>query len=267
MWWAQAFTHNMEGRANNLVEEASMEFLQFMNRTKEALNEYVSLTDPDLEGSLMSMGDWAARIIPECVGLSLTLFDPDLTFALVAPTLDPAEKAAAPEAGHQTGSDTDNASVAPRLGAERGRGSTKAASEPLDEERWAVMARDSCALGVASSLSMPVLDEGRVVGGINVYASSPDAFSGHHDELAAALGASADGAVTNADLGFESRRRAEEAPRKLREEQVLDVGVGILAARLGLGLDPARRRLHDSAEQAGVTATQAALVVINALRQ
>ncbi len=232
-----------------------MEFLQFMQRTKEALNEYVSLTDPDLEGSLMSMGGWAARIIPECVGLSLTLFDEDLTFALVAPTMEPADYEAGP------GSDDG-----PSLPSTPGDWLTQAACEPLDEERWAQMARVQSAAGVASSLSMPVLDHGRVVGGINVYASSPDAFCGHHDELAAALGASANGAVTNADLGFDSRRRAEDAPRQLREEQVLDVGIGILAGQLGLDLEAARSRLHESAAQAGVTAIQAALVVLKALR-
>lgn len=232
-----------------------MEFLQFMHRTKEALNEYVSLTDPDLEGSLMSMAGGAARIIPECVALSLTLFDEDLTFAMVAPTMESAEPAA------ESGNDDS-----PLLPSSPAYWSTQDACEPLDEERWAQMARVQSAVGVASSLSMPVLDHGRIVGGINVYASSPDAFSGHHDELAAALGASANGAVTNADLGFESRRRAEDAPRQLREEQVLDVGSGILAAQLGLELEAARSRLHESAAQAGVTTIQAALVVIKALR-
>ncbi len=250
-----------------------MEFLQFMHRTKEALNEYVSLTDPDLEGSLKSMADWAARIIPDCVALSLTLFEPDLTFALVAPTLEPAEEEA--RLGAESATDhgarrdawlEDGQWPNSRDGASPQGDWSTAAAELLDEGRWATMARSQCAVGVASSLSMPVLDHGRVVGGINVYASRPDAFSGHHHELAAALGASAEGAVTNADLGFEARRRAEEAPRKLREEQVLEVGIGILAARLGLHIEGARDRLHDSAAQAGVTDLEAAIVVINALR-
>jgi GAF domain-containing protein len=228
--------------------------VEFLHRTKEALDEYVSLTDPDLEGSLLTMGDSAERIVSECVGLSFTLIDQDLTFALVAPSLP---------AG------TTNIRPVPQDIPRRGAKTDRCPSEGpevLDEDEWAFTARSESAEGVASSLSLPVLDEGRVVGGITLYASSADAFTGHHAELAAALGASADGAVTNADLGFEARRRAEEAPRRVRDEQVVEVGTGILAARLGLELETARWRLHEAALQADVTDAQAATVVITAHR-
>ncbi|MCW2834809.1 MAG: hisitidine kinase [Nocardioides sp.] len=225
--------------------------MEFLHRTQEALDEYVSLSEPDLEGSLLTMGDRAERIVSECVGLCFTLLDEDLTFALVAPGMPtkPAEPI----------DDPDVVRLPTRIVGAPAR-------ELLDEDQWAQMARADSAEGVASSLSLPVLDDGRVVGGITLYASSKDAFAGHHDELAAALGASAEGAVTNADLGFEARRRAEEAPRRVRDEQVVEVGTGILAARLGLELETARRRLHEAALQADVTDAQAATVVITAHR-
>ena len=225
--------------------------MEFLHPTKEALDEYVSLSEPDLEGSLLTMGDRAERIVSECVGLSFTLLDEDLTFALVAPGL----RASAP---------------IPRVSPDVVRLPVREVDGPapahalLDEDQWAHMARAESAEGVASSLSLPVLDHGRVVGGITLYASSEDAFAGRHAELAAALGASAEGAVTNADLGFEARRRAEEAPRRVRDEQVVEVGTGILAARLGLELEFARRRLHEAALRADVTDVQAATVVIAA---
>lgn len=228
--------------------------MEFLHRTQEALDEYVSLSEPDLEGSLLTMGDRAERIVSECVGLSFTLLDKDLTFALVAPGL-PMRPAEPPD-------DPDVVRL-PARGPDAAEAPTRAL---MDEGRWARMARVNCATGVASSLSLPVLNEGRVVGGITLYASSEDAFAGHHDELAAALGASAEGAVTNADLGFEARRRAEEAPRRVRDEQVVEVGTGILAARLGLELETARGRLHEAALQADVTDAQAATVVITAHR-
>ena len=229
--------------------------MEFLHPTKEALDEYVSLTEPDLEGSLLTMGHSAERIVSECVGLSFTLLDQDLTFALVAPTL-PASSAEPDRRPRDVGSFPFGDSS----------GSTLAPSAPTDEDQWAVMARAGSAAGVASSLSLPVLDQGRVVGGITLYASSADAFAGHHAELAAALGASAEGAVTNADLGFEARRRAEEAPQRVRDEQVVEVGTGILAARLGLELETARWRLHEAAMAADVTDAQAATVVITAHR-
>ena len=133
----------------------------------------------------------------------------------------------------------------------------------LDEDRWALFARASSTAGVASSLSLPVLTNDRVVGGINLYASSSEAFTGHHRDLASALGATATGAVTNADLTFETRRRAERAPGRLQDQRHVDVAIGILAARLGLDVEPARARLRDAAVRAGITEPQAALVLIS----
>jgi len=112
-------------------------------------------------------------------------------------------------------------------------------------------------------LSLPVLDHGRVVGGINLYASSASAFDGHHRDPATALGASATGMVSNADLDVESRRKARQAPRLVRNQQVLDVGIGILAAREGLDLETARETLRMASVRAGVTEVQVAQTLIN----
>ena len=241
--------------------------MELLPHTKEALDEYLNLADPDLEDSLITMSDSAARIVPECVGMSLTLYDQDdLTFTLVASSLPAAEREAMQHlddqlhARHQSGVGSEPASPA---GSEQTvvDGEVDAAAL-LDEDRWAMFARASAAAGVASSLSLPIVDHDRVVGGINLYASSSDAFSGHHDDLADALGASASGAVANADLSFESRRRAEEAPRQLRDLRMVEVATGILAAREALDVDAARDRLADAARRAGVTEAQAAEVLI-----
>jgi hypothetical protein len=61
----------------------------------------------------------------------------------------------------------------------------------LDEGRWSAFALASAARGVRSSLSLPILREERLVGGINVYAAEPRGFRGKHDGLAAASGARA----------------------------------------------------------------------------
>lgn len=227
--------------------------MELLPHTKEALDEYLNLADPDLEDSLITMGDTAARIVPECVGMSLTLYDQeDLTFTLVASSLPGAE-------GMHAG-DMSAADHRPTGAPDDGRAQGDA--DLLDEDRWAAFARASAAAGVASSLSLPIIDHDRVVGGINLYASSTDAFSGHHRDLADALGASASGAVANADLSFETRRRAEEAPRQLRDLRLTEVATGILAAREGLDVDTARDRICDAARHAGITEVQAAEVLI-----
>lgn len=218
--------------------------MQFLPATREALDEYLSFSEPDLDDLLLMLGASAAGIVPECVGLSLTLHAEELTFTLVR---DP-RRGAAP-----TLSRIDRPAPDPPVGADA----------LLDEETWAAAARDEAASGVASSLSLPMLQDGRVVGDVHLYASSTQAFVGRHEALASALGASAAGAVTNADLAFESRCRAVEAPRQLREQHVVEVGVGILAAREDIELETARARLHEAATRAGLSDPQAAQLLVD----
>ena len=66
--------------------------------------------------------------------------------------------------------------------------------DALDEQQWLLYARTSAAAGVATSLSLPLRQNGQVTGSVNLYASAPNAFEGHHDELAAIFGAWAPGA-------------------------------------------------------------------------
>jgi GAF domain-containing protein len=131
----------------------------------------------------------------------------------------------------------------------------------LDEDRWAAMAREQAAVGIASSISLPVMDEDRVVLGIDVYAGTPSAFDGRVDALAHTLGAWPGGAVTNADLAFETRRRAEDAPRRMRERREVEVAVGVLAAREGVDVETARDLLSSCARRAGIADVQAAMVL------
>lgn len=96
---------------------------------------------------------------------------------------------------------------------------------------------------------------------MNLYADSTNAFTGRHEELARIFDAWAPGAVTNADLSFSTRRLAEQAPRQLRNDYNIQVAAGILAAG-GVDLDRARRRLHEAAARAGITAAQLAATII-----
>jgi hypothetical protein len=132
----------------------------------------------------------------------------------------------------------------------------------LDEAGWAHEARDGAAAGIVSTLSLPLVDAGRVVANIDLYASSSDAFESRLEELTTDLGTWGAGAVTNADLGFHTRARAVEAPRIVREQQVVEAGVGVLAAREGIDIDAASRLLHSCAVAAGVGDLQAARMVL-----
>lgn len=218
--------------------------MDLLPQSRDAVDEYVGLSGLDLEDELTAIGRWAKRVVPECVALSVTIVEDHLTFTLVDP--DRPVGVPVPAAVGQAGG--------PR-GVSYPRGA-------LDEAGWADDARGSAAAGIVSTLSLPLVREDRVVANIDLYASSSDAFDDRLEELATDLGSWAAGAVTNADLGFLTRARAVEAPRLVREQQVVEAGVGVLAAREGLDVDSASRLLHTCAVAAGVDDLQAARMVL-----
>ena len=146
---------------------------------------------------------------------------------------------------------------------EAGRdGTVVSVEDVLDEDRWRLFARTAAARGVRSSLSLPVLDDGALVGTVNFYAAAPGAFLGHEVRLAAIVGASAGVAITNADLSFRSRDDALAAPARLDDLAVVDQAVGVLAHSQRLGIDEARALLHHSAQRAGIEDVDAARALV-----
>ena len=223
--------------------------------TTEALAEVISLEDePELDEVLLDMGRKAREIAPDIVALSLTLLQKGLTFTLVASSLG--------AAGLDAAQYLDNDGPCLRA-VDEGEVVESRIEELLDEGQWQTFARSSAALGVASSLSMPTVKDGRVTGGINLYASTAHAFAGHQQALAEALGASAADAVANADLSFSTRRQAVEAPARMRALNDIDTAIGILAATQLESVEEARQRLRDSAVRAGVDEALVARVLLH----
>ncbi len=214
--------------------------MELLPQSKEALDEYVTPSVDDVEGLLRVIEGWAVRTVPECVALSVTMLDDDLTFTLVDTAAD---------SGPTSGQD---------------RRSAGARSDDvdylMDEGGWADMARERAFTGIASTICLPVVEAGRAVLNIDLYASTAHAFHDRIDGLVAALGAWQAGAVTNADLGFDTLRRAQDAPARLREQRLVDVAVGLVAARVGITTDDACGLLETAAERAGITESEAAAV-------
>src|SRR5215213_9073900 len=167
------------------------------------------------------MGRRAQRIVPECVGLSLALFEDGLTFTLAA-------------------SDEEIAALD--------------AVQYLDGGPCVVAAHDSETIEADPG---DLVDEERW----RMYAAATDAFAGHHDELAAALGASAEHAILNADLSFSSRLAAAETPERVAEQNEIDRALGIISASQHVDIPAARERLRDAAARAGITEAQAARAI------
>jgi len=218
--------------------------MELLPQSREALDEYVTPSVDDVEGLLRVIEGWAVRAVPDCVALSVTMLDDDLTFTLV----DAATSA-------------ERAVPQPR-GARRGTTSEGRADDAhaLDEGGWADMARERAFGGIASTVCLPVVEDGRAVLNIDLYASTAHAFHDRIEGLVEALGAWQAGAVTNADLGFDTLRRAEAAPERLREQRLLDVAVGLVAATVGVRTEEALTLLREAADLAGIADSQAAAV-------
>jgi hypothetical protein len=212
--------------------------MELLPQSREALDEYLEPSGDGLELQLRRIEGQVVSAVPDCVAMSVTLVEDDLTFTFVE----------SPEHARARVATAYAVSLA-------------SAWHALDEDRWAAMAREQAAVGIASSISLPVMDEDRVVLGIDVYAGTPSAFDGRVDALAHTLGAWPGGAVTNADLAFETRRRAEDAPRRMRERREVEVAVGVLAAREGVDVETARDLLSSCARRAGIADVQAAMVL------
>ncbi|MDQ3616530.1 MAG: GAF domain-containing protein [Actinomycetota bacterium] len=216
--------------------------------TEQALTRLLSYGDAGASANLLAMGERAKEIVPECVGLSLAVLEGGLTFTLVAT----AEEAAILDAVQYLDGGPCVTAV------DRQERYDVNQSDLMDENLWQMYAQASAAAGVASSLSLPIVRQGRTVGGVNLYASTSDAFQGHHAELASALGASAEDAVINADLAFSTRLEAAKATSRLADQGDIDIAAGIIAASQEVDIATAQTRLRQAAARAGITEAQAA---------
>lgn len=211
-----------------------------VRETTEAFNELNPLVaDDDLLEQLMAARAQVRSLIPDCIGMSMTLREQGVTFTLVATDGETAQLDA-----------TQYLTGGPCVEAV----SSGAVIDFMTRQRrdWPVFAAAAEHYGVASTLSLPLLNHGVGSGGINLYGASPHCFDGHHEHLAQILGAWAGGAVTDVDLSFETRAAAMHAPRVLRDATSVDVAVGVLAATLYVGASEARRRLAGAADRAGL---------------
>jgi transcriptional regulator with GAF, ATPase, and Fis domain len=224
--------------------------------TRLVFNELARFGDTETADLVLQMGRQAQEIVPECVGMSLALVAEGLAFTLVATD----EEIAAVDAlqyldgGPCVLSAHDNRRVA-------------FDQEATDEGAWQLFCRATAAAGIASSLTLPIESDGVVVGSVNLYGSTADAFDGRHEELSDALETSAAGAITNADLAFDTRQEAVRTPERLADQGDIDVALGIIAGSQQVDIATAQQRLVASAGQAGITEGQAARAIRSLLSQ
>lgn len=202
----------------------------------------------ELLPQLVAMSDDVQRLVPDCVGLSLASRRQGITFTLVSS----GPGVAVLDAGQYLGSGPCMDSI------HSGEVVTWERDDAHEDEAWELFRSLSAAWDVASTLTLPILGEGPTAGTVNLYASSEGAFDGHHQAIALLLGAWAEGAVTDADLAFTTRRLAEQAPQVLSQRSTVTRAGHVVADALCLDEVSAAARLDQAARRAGISTAQLA---------
>jgi len=217
--------------------------LEPLPETREALASLSQNADQDLTADLIHQGQVVEALVPNLVGMSVATVKDGLTFTLTASN----KRVAILDAiQYAFGGPCVDAALSDSvvLG-----GTTEGGL--LDEQRWAAFARVGAAHGVMSTLSLPIHADRQVVGSVNLYAATPNAFTGKEHQVALVLGAWAAGAVHNADLSFSTMATARQAPRLLADRAVMDQAAGILCSEQKVTQDQARDLISDAARRAG----------------
>lgn len=220
--------------------------------TSEALRKLSRYGDDLLVRSVARMTNEAASLVPDLVGVSLGLIAEDVVLTFVA-------------------SDS-RIGVLDAVQYLEGGPCVRAAStgkvvqvdqlDLLDEDVWQLFAQAGAAAGVKSTLSLPILEDGRVTGGVNLYGARVGTFRQDAERLAEVFGAWLPGAVANADLSFSTRLEAIKAPARLEEAHTIEAATAVLMDTHGVSWEVARLHLRESAARAGVPELSLAIIVL-----
>jgi hypothetical protein len=111
----------------------------------------------------------------------------------------------------------------------------------------------------ASTLLLDLLDlHGDLLGVVSLFGSDADSFDGREELLGSVLGTGAGTTVQHADLPDQARRRAAATAPAYAGLNEVEVAVGVLMSRHGIGEQEARRRIATTAERSGGTLPEAA---------
>ena len=211
------------------------------------------LTGTNVMDELDALAELVVAMMPGCVGVSLTMVVDGEAFTLTSTS----EGASLLDAAQYLDDEGPCLQAA-------ASGQRTAVADVLDEQRWQTFRLTAPAVGVRSSLSLPIPGPGGdVAGAVNVYSSRPDAFRESAEVLAAALQVPMNAVVANADLTFATREYARQFPERVEAKLRTDVAVGLLMELRGWRAEEARTRLRDSAAEAGLPIEKVADLIVS----
>ncbi|OBB90887.1 GAF and ANTAR domain-containing protein [Mycobacterium sp. 852002-30065_SCH5024008] len=109
--------------------------------------------------------------------------------------------------------------------------------------RWPHFGGRVARMRVHSALALPLIVGDQVIGSINAYAASRDAFAEHAVRLGSQFARPAAVAVHNAQLLASAHERSMRLQRALNSRAVIDQAIGIIRSRSGSDAEEAFERL------------------------
>jgi GAF domain-containing protein len=135
------------------------------------------------------------------------------------------------------------------------------------EDRWTPFPARAAELGVRSSLSLPLVVEGRNSGALNLYATEPRVFSADDEATAADWAQQATGALTVALRIADSDERTESLLGGLDTRATIGQAVGLLMAQERCTADRAFDLLRIASQRRNVKLRDVAAGVVTAFEE
>ena len=118
-------------------------------------------------------------------------------------------------------------------------------------------------MGVHSVLSLPLLLPDRVVGAMNVYAHTKDAFGPEAVRIGELFARPAAVSVHNAQILAQSQRLATQLAEALTNRAVIDQALGVIMSRTGAAPEEAFGRLRAMSQSQHVKVAEVARVLLD----
>jgi GAF domain-containing protein len=186
---------------------------------------------------LRDVAEFAAQAIPGADGAGVALIDPQHGISTVQTW------AATTVLVHEI--DTvqyDELREGPCITCMQSRRPTVSGSLGSDS-RWPHFGGRVARMRMHSALALPLIVGDQVIGAINAYARSRDAFGEHAVQLGAQFAGPAAVSVYNAQLLAKAQERTARLQRALSSRAVIDQAIGIIRSRSGVGAEVAFDRL------------------------
>jgi GAF domain-containing protein len=206
-----------------------------------------------LRDTLTHIAEFAVQAIPAAEGAGLTMLEDDRAQTVVAS----AEFVqAVDEVQYGLGE-------GPCLLAVETRRTQTSGSLGGEEARWPRFGPRVGRMGVHSVLSLPLLLPDRVVGAMNVYARTKNAFGAEAVRIGELFARPAAVSVHNAQVLAQSQRLATELGQALTSRAVIDQALGIIMSRTGASADEAFDRLRAMSQAQHVKVAHVAQALVD----